>query len=85
MKRSALTVCVYFFSIFIIFVNAKKCHELNGLHEGDSCHQHWGKLKYRLHPTQLGIGKAWALKKYQTYMSNKEDAQNELDEKPVLW
>eukprot|EP00943_MAST-04B_sp_MAST-4B-sp1_P004310 g4310.t1 len=83
MKRSALTVCVYFFSIFIIFVNAKKCHELNGLHEGDSCHQHWGKLKYRLHPTQLGIGKAWALKKYQTYMSNKEDAQNELDEKPV--
>ena len=64
-------------------INADKCHDLTNLKEGDSCHQHWGKLKWRLHPTQIGIGKAWALQKYKKYMSNKKDAQDELDEKPV--
>lgn len=85
MDRYSPTATILLFCIVILFVDvhATKCHDLTGFQEGDTCHQHWGELKSRLHPTQIGIGKAWALNKYQKYMSNKDDAQNELDEKPV--
>ena len=62
---------------------ADKCHNFTQLQRGDSCHQHWGKLKWRLHPTQSSVGKAWVIQKYEKYMKRKDDAQGELDDKPV--
>eukprot|EP00945_MAST-04E_sp_MAST-4E-sp1_P001647 g1647.t1 len=60
-----------------------KCHDMSGLKKGDSCHQHWGKLKWRMHPTQPQLGYSWALQKHSEHMGSEAAAQDELDEKPI--
>ena len=76
-------------SLLLLFALGKlcsagdKCHDLTGLKPGDSCHQHWGKLKWRVHPTQPQLGYAWAMQKVDSDMGSEDDAQAKLDKKPV--
>jgi hypothetical protein len=62
---------------------AGKCKDWTGLKEGDSCHQHWGEAKYRVHPTQPTLGYAWAMSKFNDNFRDKTSAQKTLNKKPI--
>ncbi len=59
------------------------CGDLKDVGQDESCKASWKELKPRLHPTQPLLGHAWVQYKVDKHMDSADDAQEELDEKPV--